>query len=71
MTPVEAQLGGRLCICVGAGGVGKTTVAAAIARSRAQQGQRVAVVTIDPAPRLAQALHAREIIDLIPTAMSS
>jgi anion-transporting ArsA/GET3 family ATPase len=61
MTQAEAQLGGRLCICVGAGGVGKTTVAAAIARSRAQQGQRVAVVTIDPAPRLAQALGFDEL----------
>jgi anion-transporting ArsA/GET3 family ATPase len=57
----EAALGGRLCVCVGAGGVGKTTVAAAIACSRARQGQRVAVVTIDPAPRLAQALGFDEL----------
>jgi anion-transporting ArsA/GET3 family ATPase len=57
----QRQLGGRLCVCVGAGGVGKTTVAAAIARSRARQGQRVAVVTIDPAPRLAQALGFDEL----------
>jgi anion-transporting ArsA/GET3 family ATPase len=55
------QLGGRLCICVGAGGVGKTTVAAALARARAERGQRVAVVTIDPAPRLAQALGLDEL----------
>ena len=61
MTRTDAQLGGRLCICVGAGGVGKTTVAAAIAHSRAAQGQRVAVVTIDPAPRLAQALGLDEL----------
>jgi anion-transporting ArsA/GET3 family ATPase len=61
MTPAGAQLGGRLCICVGAGGVGKTTVAAAIACARAAQGQRVAVVTIDPAPRLAQALGFDEL----------
>ncbi len=54
-------LGGRLCICVGAGGVGKTTVAAAIACSRAARGERVAVVTIDPAPRLAQALGFDEL----------
>ena len=57
----EHQLGGRLCICVGAGGVGKTTVAAALARARAERGQRVAVVTIDPAPRLAQALGLDEL----------
>jgi anion-transporting ArsA/GET3 family ATPase len=56
-----AQLGGRLCICVGAGGVGKTTVAAAIACARAAAGERVAVVTIDPAPRLAQALGFDEL----------
>jgi anion-transporting ArsA/GET3 family ATPase len=61
MTPAAAPLGGRLCICVGAGGVGKTTVAAAIACSRAAAGQRVAVVTIDPAPRLAQALGFDEL----------
>jgi anion-transporting ArsA/GET3 family ATPase len=57
----RAQFGGRLCICVGAGGVGKTTVAAAIACLRASQGERVAVVTIDPAPRLAQALGLDEL----------
>ncbi len=54
-------LGGRLCICVGAGGVGKTTVAAALACARAAAGERVAVVTIDPAPRLAQALGFDEL----------
>jgi anion-transporting ArsA/GET3 family ATPase len=61
---VSAQppaLGGRLCVCVGAGGVGKTTVAAAIACLRAAGGERVAVVTIDPAPRLAQALGLQEL----------
>jgi anion-transporting ArsA/GET3 family ATPase len=57
----RAVAGGRLCICVGAGGVGKTTVAAAIACARAARGERVAVVTIDPAPRLAQALGFDEL----------
>ncbi len=61
MSDQQAQLGGRLCICVGAGGVGKTTVAAAIACLRAARGERVAVVTIDPAPRLAQALGFDEL----------
>ena len=52
---------GRLCVCVGAGGVGKTTMAAAIAVARAARGERVAVVTIDPAPRLARALGFDEL----------
>jgi anion-transporting ArsA/GET3 family ATPase len=52
---------GRLCICVGAGGVGKTTTAAAIALARAARGERVAVVTIDPAPRLARTLGFEEL----------
>jgi anion-transporting ArsA/GET3 family ATPase len=43
-------------VCVGAGGVGKTTVAAAIGLQRALEGGRVLVCTIDPARRLANAL---------------
>ncbi|HEX2397218.1 MAG TPA: ArsA-related P-loop ATPase [Solirubrobacteraceae bacterium] len=46
----------RVCICGGSGGVGKTTTAAAVAMGMAAQGARVAVVTIDPARRLANAL---------------
>jgi anion-transporting ArsA/GET3 family ATPase len=48
--------GKRVVICVGSGGVGKTTTAAAIAMGMAARGARVAVVTIDPARRLADAL---------------
>ncbi|HEY2718189.1 MAG TPA: ArsA-related P-loop ATPase [Solirubrobacteraceae bacterium] len=48
--------GKRVCICLGAGGVGKTTTSAAIALGLAARGQKVAVVTIDPAARLASAL---------------
>lgn len=40
----------------GPGGVGKTTVSAALAMEMARSGLRVAVVTIDPAKRLASAL---------------
>lgn len=46
----------RIAVCVGPGGVGKTTVAAAVALDRAMQGARALVCTIDPARRLANAL---------------
>jgi len=48
--------GKRVLVCVGSGGVGKTTVSAALALGLAMRGRRVAVVTIDPANRLAAAL---------------
>lgn len=53
--------GKRVCICVGAGGVGKTTTSAALALGLAARGAKVAAVTIDPAARLAQALGLREL----------
>jgi anion-transporting ArsA/GET3 family ATPase len=46
----------RVVICAGSGGVGKTTTSAALAMGLAAAGQRVAVVTIDPAKRLANSL---------------
>jgi anion-transporting ArsA/GET3 family ATPase len=46
----------RITVCVGTGGVGKTTVAAALALEAARRGRRVLVLTIDPARRLADAL---------------
>jgi anion-transporting ArsA/GET3 family ATPase len=55
-TPGEALLGRRVVACVGAGGVGKTTLAAAIGLGAAKRGRRVLVLTIDPARRLADAL---------------
>jgi len=45
----------RIAVCVGPGGVGKTTVAAAVALERAMGGARALVCTIDPARRLANA----------------
>lgn len=48
--------GKRVCVCVGAGGVGKTTISAALALGLAMQGRRTVVVSIDPARRLASAL---------------
>jgi anion-transporting ArsA/GET3 family ATPase len=46
----------RIIVCCGAGGVGKTTTAAALGLRAAESGRRVVVLTIDPARRLAQSL---------------
>ncbi|MGH2915507.1 MAG: ArsA family ATPase [Solirubrobacteraceae bacterium] len=61
MSVAELLAGKRVCICGGSGGVGKTTTAAAIALGMAATGARVAVVTIDPARRLADALGLEEL----------
>jgi anion-transporting ArsA/GET3 family ATPase len=53
--------GKRVVICAGSGGVGKTTTSAALALGLAQRGAKVAVVTIDPARRLAGALGLEEL----------
>ncbi len=46
----------KILVVVGTGGVGKTTVAAALAVEAARRGQRVVALTIDPARRLCDAL---------------
>jgi anion-transporting ArsA/GET3 family ATPase len=51
----------RILVCVGTGGVGKTTLAASFALEGARAGRRTAVLTIDPARRLADALGVREL----------
>ena len=57
MTGLFARLEGRRVVCcVGSGGVGKTTTAAAIALRCAVRGMRTLVLTIDPARRLANSL---------------
>jgi anion-transporting ArsA/GET3 family ATPase len=48
-------------VCAGSGGVGKTTTAAALAMGAAAAGEKVAVVTIDPAKRLANSLGIEEL----------
>ena len=48
-------------VCAGSGGVGKTTTAAALAMGAAAQGAKVAVVTIDPARRLANSLGLEQL----------
>ena len=51
----------RIVVCCGSGGVGKTTTSAALAVRAADRGRTVAVLTIDPARRLAQALGLTEL----------
>jgi anion-transporting ArsA/GET3 family ATPase len=53
--------GKKACICAGSGGVGKTTTSAAIAAGMAARGKKVAVLTIDPAKRLADSLGLPEL----------
>jgi len=53
--------GTRVIVCCGAGGVGKTTTAAALALRSAERGRKVVVLTIDPARRLAQSMGLTEL----------
>jgi anion-transporting ArsA/GET3 family ATPase len=53
--------GKDVCICAGSGGVGKTTTSASIAMGMAARGKKVAVLTIDPARRLANSLGLPEL----------
>src|SRR3954451_19383451 len=57
----ELLAGKRVCIVAGSGGVGKTTASAALALGLAAAGKRVAVVTIDPARRLADSLGLEDL----------
>ena len=53
---IDVLLERRILLCVGSGGVGKTTTAAALALAAARRGKRTLVLTIDPARRLANSL---------------
>lgn len=53
----------RLLVCVGPGGVGKTTIAAALGVRAAKLGRRTLVLTIDPARRLITTLGLDELGD--------
>ncbi|MCB9557251.1 MAG: ArsA family ATPase [Deltaproteobacteria bacterium] len=59
----------RILITVGAGGVGKTTTAAAIGLLGARQGRRTLTMTIDPARRLATSLGLQDGLDNVPRQM--
>lgn len=60
---IEGLTDRRMVVCCGAGGVGKTTLSASIGLALARRGARVAVVTIDPARRLATALGMADLSD--------
>ncbi|HEX6470941.1 MAG TPA: ArsA family ATPase [Streptosporangiaceae bacterium] len=51
----------RIIVCCGSGGVGKTTIAAAVGVRAAERGRDVVVLTVDPARRLAQSLGLSEL----------
>lgn len=50
----------KVWVCVGSGGVGKTSVAASLGFMAAKQGLRVHVLTVDPSQRLKQTLGIKE-----------
>ena len=61
-SPVARALkNGRLIVCSGPGGVGKTTTAAALGLRGALMGRKTIVLTIDPARRLANSLGLDEL----------
>ena len=51
----------RIIVCCGAGGVGKTTTAAALGLRAAERGRHAVVITVDPARRLAQSMGLDEL----------
>ena len=61
MASILTDRSNRVVVCCGAGGVGKTTTAAAMALRAAEYGRNVVVLTIDPARRLAQALGVKDL----------
>jgi anion-transporting ArsA/GET3 family ATPase len=62
VNPIPELLGSReVIVCAGSGGVGKTTVAASLALQAALNGKKTAVLTIDPARRLASSLGLKEL----------
>lgn len=61
MSLAEVLATHRVVVCVGSGGVGKTTTSAALAVHAAMSGRRVLCMTIDPAKRLANSLGLSEL----------
>jgi anion-transporting ArsA/GET3 family ATPase len=66
MSPLDRVLSeAKVLICVGSGGVGKTTTASAIAYLAAVRGQKVLVLTIDPSKRLKSTMGLSETEEII------
>jgi anion-transporting ArsA/GET3 family ATPase len=65
--PLARLLDRDVVVVVGAGGVGKTTLSAALGVAAAQRGRRALVLTVDPARRLANALGLRSIDEHVQT----
>jgi anion-transporting ArsA/GET3 family ATPase len=61
LAPILRSPETKVLVTCGSGGVGKTTTAAAMAVQAADEGRKVAVLTIDPARRLAQSLGLGEL----------
>ena len=62
MNPIQEILAKKeIVVCAGSGGVGKTTTSAAVGLRAAVEGKKVAVLTIDPARRLASSLGLKEL----------
>ena len=59
--PILDDKSTRIIVCCGAGGVGKTTTAAALALRAAERGRNAVVLTIEPARRLAQSMGLTEL----------
>ena len=60
MTPLWEKY--STVVCMGTGGVGKTTAAASLAAAAAAAGKKTLVMTIDPSRRLAQALGVSDTV---------
>ncbi len=56
MSVIDALKRRKLCVVIGKGGVGKTSVAAATALAFAEDGEKTLVFSIDPAPNLGDIL---------------
>lgn len=66
---IKIQTNTKTLICIGSGGVGKTTLSASLAVGYAYEGKKVLVLTIDPSLRLAQALGIKTDGEVYPVAL--